>query len=161
LRYYQVPATAFDVSPDSFDEAALKAHFAAHPDSFWFRDEAAELAYVRFPLLPSAEDSALMRDFAAEIRERAANGESFEELARSYSSDPGSAEAGGRLPPAARGEWVPAFSEAAFALAPGALSDPVLSPFGWHIILKHGTERVNGVEKASVSHILLGITTRT
>src|SRR5690606_26547619 len=41
LRYYQVPATAFDVSPDSFDEAALKAHSAAHPDSFWFRDEAA------------------------------------------------------------------------------------------------------------------------
>jgi peptidyl-prolyl cis-trans isomerase D len=161
LRYYHVAAADFSVPVETVDEAALKAHFEATPDSFWFRDEAARLAYVRLPLLPSPEDSALMSEFAAEIRERAQGGESFEDLARSYSADPGSAEKGGRLPPAARNEWVPTFAEAAFALAPGQISQPVLSPFGWHIILKHGTVNEGGTTKAEVSHILLNITTGT
>jgi peptidyl-prolyl cis-trans isomerase D len=161
LRYYHVNAGALSVPVETYDEAALKAHFEANPDSFWFREEAARLSYVRFPIVPAAEDSALMSEFAAELRERAQGGESFEDLARSYSADPGSAEKGGRLPPASRDEWVPAFAEAAFALAPGQISEPVLSPFGWHIILKHGTVNEGGTTKAEVSHILLNITTGT
>jgi peptidyl-prolyl cis-trans isomerase D len=161
LRYYHVSAASFPVDAGSFSEAELKAHFEANPDSFWHADEAARLAYVRIPLQPSAADTALMRDFAAEIRERAEGGESFEELARSYSSDAGSAEKGGRLPPTARAEWVPAFADAAFALAPGQISQPVLSPFGYHLIQMHAVTKVDGVEKAEVSHILLNITTGT
>lgn len=158
MRYYFASTDSFPDAGANPDEAALKAHFEAHPDSFWFPDEAARLAYVRFPLRPSRADSALMRDFAGELRERAIEGESFEELARSYSADPGSAAEGGRLPPAAREEWVPAFAEAAFALAPGEISEPVLTPFGWHLILKHETVREDGATKAVVSHILLNIT---
>jgi peptidyl-prolyl cis-trans isomerase D len=161
LRYYRVPAGSFTEVGNNPDDAALKAHFEANPDSFWFPQDAARLAFVRLPLTPSPADSALMRNFAAELRERATGGESFEELARSYSGDAGSQAAGGKLPPAARGEWVPEFAAAAFALAPGEISQPVLSPFGYHLIQMHGITKVDGVEKAEVSHILLNITTGT
>jgi len=159
LTYYRVNADDFMIAPESLDEAALKAHFEANPDSFWSRDEAASLKYVGLPLTPSAADTALMRGFADELLGRLGNGEAFEDLARSYSNDPGSADSGGKLPAAARGEWVPAFAEAAFALAPGQVSAPVLSPFGYHIIKMHGKAVEGGVEKATVSHILLTITT--
>ncbi len=161
LRYYRVPAEAFADAGANPSEAELKAHFESLPDSFWLPDDAARLAYLRLPLLPSPADSALMRNFAGELRERAAGGENFEELARSYSSDAGSAQNGGKLPPAARTEWVPEFAAAAFVLAPGEISKPVLTPFGYHIIQMHSITKVDGVEKASVSHILLNITTGT
>jgi hypothetical protein len=159
LRYYRVAGGSFPVDPASLDEKALREHFEARPDSFWFHDEAASLSYTRLPLVPSAADTALMRNFAGEVRERAVAGESFEDLARNYSSDAASAEKGGRLPPTAASEWVPAFANAAFSLAPGQMSEPVLTQFGYHIILMHEKTRVDGVEKASVSHILLNITT--
>ncbi len=158
LRYYRVALDAFPVDPSGFDEAALKAHFEAHPDSFWSREAAASLSYVALPLAPSAEDTAVMRDFAAELHERLENGEDFAEMARSYSSDQGSADNGGMLPAASRGEWVPEFANTAFALAPGQTSAPVLSPFGYHIIKLHGKAVEAGEEKATVSHILLTIT---
>lgn len=159
LQYYRVGLEDFASNPADFDEQALKAHFEAHPDSFWSRDDAASLNYVAMPLVPSPADTALMRDFAAELLERLNGGEAFEELARSYSNDPGSAENGGRLPATARAQWVPEFANAAFALAPGQVSAPVLSPFGYHIIKSHGKVVEGGEEKANVSHILLTITT--
>lgn len=158
LQYYRVGLDDFAVDASTFDEAALKAHFEANPDSFWSREAAARLSYVALPLTPSAEDSALMRDFAAELRERLENGEDFAEMARSYSSDAGSADNGGLLPPTARDQWVPEFANAAFALAPGQTSAPVLSPFGYHIITLHAKGVEDGEMKATVSHILLTIT---
>jgi hypothetical protein len=156
LRYYHVDAQNFPVG-DAPTEEALKAHFEANPDSFWFSEEGARLSYVRLPLVPSAADSALMRDFANELHERATGGESFEELAKSYSSDAATAAEGGRLPAASAAEWEPAFAAAAFALAPGQVSAPVLTPSGWHLIKLHSKSG----DKAEVSHILLTITTGT
>jgi peptidyl-prolyl cis-trans isomerase D len=159
LQFYRVPAAAFPEA--KVTDADLKAHFESLPDSFYAPVEAARLSYVALPLVPSAADSTLMRDFAQELRDRAAGGESFEDLARSYSSDAPSAENGGVLAPAARADWVPEFSGPAFALAPGEISQPVLTPYGYHII--QGREKVtqDGVEKAGVNHILLKITAGT
>lgn len=159
LQYYRVGADAFPVDPATFDEDALRAHFEANPDSFWSRAASASLSYVALPLTPSLADTVVMRDFAGELRERLDNGEDFAEMARSYSNDAGSVENGGLLPPATREQWVPAFANAAFALAPGQVSAPVLSPFGYHIIQSHGKTVEGGEEKATVSHILLTITT--
>jgi foldase protein PrsA len=61
-------------------------------------------------------------------------GGKFADLAKQYSKDPASAVNGGELGFFARGKMVPAFSDAAFALPVGAISAPVKSPFGWHII---------------------------
>jgi len=61
------------------------------------------------------------------------SGKSFEELAREHSED-GTAADGGDLGWFKPGEMVPAFETAAFALAPGEVSDIVQSPFGLHLI---------------------------
>jgi peptidyl-prolyl cis-trans isomerase D len=61
-------------------------------------------------------------------------GEDFAELARAESDDPGSKEKGGDLGTFPRGRMVAPFEEVAFALEPGALSEPVRSDFGFHLI---------------------------
>lgn len=62
-------------------------------------------------------------------------GADFEELAKSVSQDPGSARRGGVVGWCSQNQLVKEFEDAAFALQPGEMSRPVLSPFGWHVIL--------------------------
>lgn len=61
-------------------------------------------------------------------------GEKFENLARQFSEDTGSAAKGGELGWVNPGDTVPEFERAMNALQPGELSPIVQSPFGWHII---------------------------
>ena len=67
------------------------------------------------------------------IRERLAYGESFAELSRMYSQD-GSATRGGDLGWLYPGDTVPEFERAMNDLAPGVVSLPIRSPFGYHLI---------------------------
>lgn len=71
---------------------------------------------------------------AQDLLSRLKHGESFEELAKKYSDDPGSAPKGGDLGFFGRGSMVKPFEEAVFALQPHELSDLVKTDFGWHII---------------------------
>jgi foldase protein PrsA len=61
-------------------------------------------------------------------------GGNFADLAKQYSTDPSTKDKGGELGFFGPGQMVPAFQAAAFALPVGAISAPVKSPFGWHII---------------------------
>ena len=61
-------------------------------------------------------------------------GKDFAALAKEHSQDPGSAVQGGDLGFFPRGQMVGPFDEAAFTLAPGAISDLVETQFGFHII---------------------------
>lgn len=67
------------------------------------------------------------------IKERLDNGEKFEVLARQFSED-GSASNGGDLGWVNPGDTVPQFEKAMNELKDGQISEPVRSPFGWHII---------------------------
>ena len=71
---------------------------------------------------------------AAELAAEARAGADFAELAREHSEDETNAESGGDLGLFGRGRMVPEFENAAFALAAGEVSDPVRSPFGYHVI---------------------------
>ena len=72
---------------------------------------------------------------AVELRDRLRLGTlDFREAAVSFSDDPGSASRKGALGTFARASMVKPFADAAFALAPGEISDVVETDFGFHII---------------------------
>ncbi len=70
---------------------------------------------------------------AMQIKKEIDNGGDFEYYARIYSICP-SAQNGGDLGYFGRGQMVPEFERKAFTLPVGVVSDPVFSPFGWHLI---------------------------
>ncbi|MEK7947235.1 peptidylprolyl isomerase [Pigmentiphaga sp. YJ18] len=74
------------------------------------------------------------RERLANIRQRIVQGgSSFADMARQYSND-ASAPQGGDLGWLSPQETVPEFERAMDALQPGQVSEPVQSPFGWHLI---------------------------
>jgi peptidyl-prolyl cis-trans isomerase SurA len=74
------------------------------------------------------------RQKLADIRRRIVEGSAkFEDMARQYSQD-ASAPQGGDLNWLDPGETVPAFEAVMDKLQPGDISEPVASPFGWHLI---------------------------
>jgi peptidyl-prolyl cis-trans isomerase C len=73
-------------------------------------------------------------DKAKELQAKLKDGADFEKLAKDNSKDPGSKTQGGDLGYFTKGKMVPEFSDAAFELKEGAISNPVKTGFGWHII---------------------------
>jgi peptidyl-prolyl cis-trans isomerase C len=72
-------------------------------------------------------------DEAKAVKAELDKGADFAELAKKKSKDPGASD-GGDLGFFTKDQMVPEFSEVAFKLEPGKISDPVKSQFGWHII---------------------------
>ncbi|MGV2940679.1 peptidylprolyl isomerase [Mesobacillus sp. LC4] len=71
---------------------------------------------------------------AQEVKKKLDEGAKFEDLAKEYSQDPGSAAQGGDLGFFGPGKMVPEFEEAAYALEVNKISEPVKSQHGYHII---------------------------
>jgi peptidyl-prolyl cis-trans isomerase D len=80
------------------------------------------------------EDTADAEAVLEGIQQRLADGEDFASLAQELSIDTVSGEQGGDLGFAGRGVYDPAFDEALFSLEPGAVSGPVRTSFGMHLI---------------------------
>lgn len=95
------------------------------------------------------------RERAEEILEKARGGElEFAELARQYSEDKRSAEAGGDLGWFGKGRMVEEFESAAFDLKEGEITEELVkTDFGYHIIKKTGVDTEKGEIRAS--HILV------
>jgi peptidyl-prolyl cis-trans isomerase C len=73
-------------------------------------------------------------DEAKEVYKKAKAGDDFEVLAQKFSKDPSAAQNKGDLGFFTRSRMVPQFAEKAFSMKPGEISEPVKTPFGWHII---------------------------
>lgn len=86
-----------------------------------------EQARARHILVP---DLATANKVEADLK----GGADFAAEAKKYSQDPGSKEKGGELGFFRRGQMVPAFDQAAFSLPVNKISEPIKSPFGYHII---------------------------
>ncbi|KOP81638.1 peptidylprolyl isomerase [Bacillus sp. FJAT-21945] len=71
---------------------------------------------------------------AKEVKKKLDEGQKFEDLAKEYSKDPGSAANGGDLGWFGAGQMVPEFEEAAYALDVNEISEPVKSQHGYHVI---------------------------
>ncbi|MEI7637863.1 MAG: peptidylprolyl isomerase [Syntrophus sp. (in: bacteria)] len=71
---------------------------------------------------------------AASIKKELEGGADFSKLAEKYSDDPGSKSRGGDLGFFTKEQMVPEFSKAAFSMKKGEISQPVKTPFGFHII---------------------------
>ena len=91
------------------------------------------------------------RQLALELRQRILDGADFEELAREYSEDIGSAQEGGDLGWTNPGQMVPAFENAMDSVALDDVSQPIHSEFGWHI-LQVLERRQEDVSKAVVQN---------
>ena len=128
----------------------LRAYYDAHKAGL-DRPAHARLSVLYIPRIVSAADSAAVRTHINALRAELVGGAKFDVVARRESADSTSAVQGGDLGKIARGQLVPAFEAAAYALKTGEISTPVLTPFGYHLIKVDGR---NG-DTLSVRHILL------
>jgi peptidyl-prolyl cis-trans isomerase D len=153
----QVSYVAWLPQVDSTTRAAvtdneIRDYFNAHRDEFE-RPGQAWLSVVRIPRVIGAADTAATRARAAQLRQEIVGGAKFDDVARRESADTVSGTDGGNLGRGVRGRFVQEFETAAYRLRAGEISEPVLTPFGYHIIK---VDERKG-DSLALRHILLRI----
>jgi len=134
-----VPALKASFTPS---EADVQGYYDNNLDRY---TEEVDLRVSHILLRTQDQELADVQTRAEAIVAEARGGADFAELARRYSEDEGTREAGGDLGPIARGQMVPEFEGAAFALEQDEISDPVTSMFGVHVI--KATEKTGGTTR--------------
>jgi len=135
LEYVELNKESFFDQVEVSDEALKTA----------YEDEIANLAEQRRAAHILVEVSDKLNDEQAkakllEVQKRLQQGEDFATLAKEFSDDSGSAVEGGDLGFAGPGVYDPAFEQALYALTENAVSAPVRSEFGWHLIKLLGVQ---------------------
>jgi peptidyl-prolyl cis-trans isomerase C len=109
--------------------------YAKNPDQFKEGESVrASHILIAVPKGADAAAKAQARAKAEGVLKDVKAGKDFAALAKEHSADPGSAAQGGDLGFFQQGQMVGPFNDAAFSLAPGAISDVVETDFGLHII---------------------------
>ena len=121
------------------DDAAVKKYYDEHKNEYESLKGAHILIRVAGAPMPAAEGKKELTEDEAmakvkDIQKRLAAGEKFEDIAKKESDDVQSGAQGGDLGEFKRGMMVPPFEQAAFALEVGKISEPVRTPFGFHLI---------------------------
>ena len=131
---------AEEANPQATDQEA-QDFYNSHPAVFDSGERVkASHILVRVPEGATGPGKEALRKKAEGLLQRVRAKEDFAALARESSEDPGSARNGGDLGAFGRGQMVPPFEQAAFALKPGEVSGIVETAFGFHIIKV--TERI-------------------
>jgi peptidyl-prolyl cis-trans isomerase C len=115
-------------------EAEIRSFYDTNPDKFK-REEKVKASHILIGVdgKATADEKKKAREKADKLKKELAGGADFATLAKGNSTCP-SSQQGGDLGSFGKGEMVPAFEKAAFALKPGEVSDVVETQFGYHII---------------------------
>ena len=126
------------------DEKQIRAFFEEHRADMSRPEEVqARHILIKVPQGADATTVEAARLRLTEMRVKISQGEDFASVARAGSED-ATASQGGDLGSFPRGRMMPEFEAAAFALAPGAVSEPVRTSLGWHLIyLQNHSEAVD------------------
>ena len=143
--------SAGKLKPVAPTEQEMRKFFEHQKGSLGSRPATISFRQIVVSPKPTAAAKARARAQADSIVLELRGGADFATAARRFSQDPGSREQGGSLNWFRRGVMVPEFERVAFSLKPGVVSDPVESPFGYHIIQ---VERTQPAE-VHARHILL------
>jgi peptidyl-prolyl cis-trans isomerase SurA len=137
----------------SVSNGEVREFYSTYKDSLPIQPEGIKLAHILMPVEASAETVDSARATITRILSEIQNGLEFGAAARQYSQDL-TAEAGGDLGWFGRGDMVPTFENAAFALVPGQISGVVRTRYGFHLVkcLEKTADRVHA------GHILLSLT---
>jgi peptidyl-prolyl cis-trans isomerase D len=130
IEYIQLDINDYTQGVDVTDESiqALYDESVAELET----TEERKASHILVTLDDLSEDEAVAK--VAELKTRIEAGESFEELAKEFSQDPGSAKQGGDLGFAGKGTYVEPFENALYELSVGQMSDPIVTQFGVHLI---------------------------
>lgn len=136
----------------------VRAWFEQFPtDSLPTLPDLVRLSHIVRYLRPSEQARQEAFEIATSIRDSIVSGRtSFEDMARRFSEDPGSAAAGGHIPDTRLADLVPEFAAIAARIPLGEISQPFETPFGVHIL------RVNRRQGDLIdfNHILIRIDER-
>jgi peptidyl-prolyl cis-trans isomerase D len=156
VRYLFFSPQEFADSVTEASDEEIRRNYQENKDTYT-QEAQRKMDYVTFTKEPSLADSAAVKKKIDELYERLTSGEDFAEMAGIYSEDIASRENGGDLGFFGPGNMVKPFEDVAFALEVGAISEPVQTQFGWHII-QVTDKKSDGEEKqVKASHILLKI----
>jgi peptidyl-prolyl cis-trans isomerase D len=146
---------------ERFHERLLEPLAQLNPtqvDSAYRAGEARLFQHILFQVPPSAAPpvDAQKHRLADQVLPQAKSaGARFSQLAARYSEDPGSKVRGGALGVTERGQYVQAFEDAAWQLAPGEVSRVVKSPFGYHIIRRPPLAEVRDSFRTSLENRMM------
>jgi len=131
----------------------IKSFYNEMKDSLGTMGETLDLSHILVTAKPGEKARMEAMEKAVRLRKLIIEGQNFEELAKEFSQDPGSAVRGGNLGFMSRDDFVREYAEAAIELEPGETSDVVESEFGFHIIqlLEQRGDKIN------TRHILIKI----
>jgi peptidyl-prolyl cis-trans isomerase D len=134
IKYVTVAPARFpytgDIAPD-----LIADYYNNHKDEFTRAEQVqARHILLKVPSNVSDEREAEIRTKAESLLQQLRDGADFAKLAQEYSEDTATAEKGGDLGIFPQGQMVAPFDKAVFALEVGALSEPVRTTFGFHII---------------------------
>ncbi|HPO07114.1 MAG TPA: peptidyl-prolyl cis-trans isomerase [bacterium] len=134
IRYISAPKEEW-VNRQEVTAEDLQEWYDRNKARFTHQDEVrARHILLKTPVDATPEVETAMSTRVQEIRKEITDGLDFAEAAKKYSEDPGSAKDGGDLGFFDRNRMVTPFSDAAFSLEPGQVSEPVKTQYGYHLI---------------------------
>jgi len=135
IEYFRFPIADFEKIAQ-ISEADLKDYYEKSKDRYQAKPEQGHFRHILIKLAENAAEPEVKKakDKADKIIDEFMRGEKFAELAKRYSEDSETAINGGDLGWAGRGTFIPEFEKAGYELAPGEISAPIRTKYGFHII---------------------------